>query len=68
MRADLPLFTEQLPVSKKNNVISTTKFRWYTWLPKSLFDQFRRIANAYFLLISILMVRRIASHMSSIYY
>lgn len=38
------------------NSITTTKYTWYTWLPKSLWDQFRRIANAYFLLISILML------------
>lgn len=38
------------------NAISTTKYTWYSWLPKSLWDQFRRVANAYFLAISILMV------------
>eukprot|EP01038_Epipyxis_sp_PR26KG_P008011 gene8011-10857_t len=37
------------------NSIYTTKYTWYTWLPKSLFDQFRRVANCYFVLISVLM-------------
>lgn len=36
-------------------MITTTKYTLLTWLPLSLFEQFRRIANVYFLLISILM-------------
>lgn len=39
-----------------SNAITTTKYTWYSWLPKSLWEQFRRVANIYFLLISILMV------------
>jgi magnesium-transporting ATPase (P-type) len=39
-----------------NNVISTSKYTWYSFLPRSLFEQFRRIANVYFLGISILML------------
>lgn len=38
----------------KNNKISTTKYNLITFLPKSLLLQFRRIANIYFLIISIL--------------
>lgn len=38
----------------QNNRISTTKYNIITWLPKSLLMQFRRIANVYFLIISIL--------------
>jgi phospholipid-translocating P-type ATPase (flippase) len=38
------------------NAISTTKYSWYSWLPKSIWEQFRRIANIYFLLISVLML------------
>jgi phospholipid-transporting ATPase len=37
-----------------NNRISTTKYNVFTWFPKSLVMQFKRIANIYFLLISIL--------------
>lgn len=44
------------PRKKLSNSITTTKYTWYTWLPKSIWDQFRRIANVYFLGISILMV------------
>ena len=38
------------------NSISTTKYTLLTWLPKSIWEQFRRVANVYFLMISILMV------------
>ncbi|CAE8644207.1 unnamed protein product [Polarella glacialis] len=36
------------------NKISTTRFSLLTWLPKSLFIQFQRVANVYFLIVSIL--------------
>lgn len=38
----------------KGNSISTTKYSLLTFLPKGLFEQFRRVANLYFLMISIL--------------
>ncbi|AES96443.2 phospholipid-transporting ATPase-like protein [Medicago truncatula] len=38
----------------KGNSISTTKYNFFTFLPKGLFEQFRRVANLYFLTISIL--------------
>lgn len=38
----------------KNNTISTTKYNILTWFPKSLLMQFKRIANLYFLLITLL--------------
>ena len=37
-----------------NNTITTTKYNILTWIPKSLFMQFLRIANIYFLIITIL--------------
>ncbi|KAH7279146.1 hypothetical protein KP509_37G007200 [Ceratopteris richardii] len=40
--------------SFKGNSISTTKYNVLTFLPKGLFEQFRRVANLYFLMISIL--------------
>ncbi|KAL6566499.1 Phospholipid-transporting ATPase 3 [Orobanche gracilis] len=38
----------------KGNSVSTTKYDVVTFLPKGLFEQFRRVANLYFLMISIL--------------
>ncbi|KAJ8760979.1 hypothetical protein K2173_022017 [Erythroxylum novogranatense] len=43
-----------LAVGFKGNSISTTKYNFFTFLPKGLFEQFRRVANCYFLFISIL--------------
>lgn len=33
---------------KLPNQVSTTKYRWYTFIPKGLYEQFRRVANLYF--------------------
>ena len=37
-----------------DNRISTTKYTCLTFLPKNLFEQFSKMANAYFLIIMIL--------------
>lgn len=37
-----------------DNSVSTTKYNVFSWFPKSLLMQFKRIANIYFLIISIL--------------
>ena len=37
-----------------DNTITTTKYNLFTWFPKSLVMQFKRIANIYFLMISVL--------------
>ena len=39
------------------NEIKTYKYSTFTFLPKCLFEQFRRVANVYFLAISVLQVR-----------
>jgi magnesium-transporting ATPase (P-type) len=39
---------------KKSNSIRTTKYTFYSWAPLSLLFQFKRAANVYFLLISVL--------------
>ena len=46
----------------KSNKISTTKYSLLSWLPVSLFEQFRRVANVYFLVIAGLMVSIYPSH------
>jgi len=61
MMEEIPFAQQTITTAPKKrevaaNNISTVKYSWYTWLPKSLWDQFRRIANAYFLLISVLMI------------
>jgi phospholipid-transporting ATPase len=38
----------------QNNYVSTCKYEWYTILPKNLFEQFHRVANLWFLLVSVL--------------
>jgi phospholipid-transporting ATPase len=49
-------FNESLPLKPKycSNRVNSAKYTWYTWAPKSLLMQFRRAANIYFLIISIL--------------
>ncbi|KAF1322884.1 Phospholipid-transporting atpase, partial [Globisporangium splendens] len=37
-----------------SNVVCTSKYTTFNFLPKSLFEQFRRVANFYFLVISLL--------------
>ncbi|KAI9198313.1 hypothetical protein LWI28_013685 [Acer negundo] len=46
------------PFKYPNNYISTTKYNFVTFLPKALFEQFRRVANLYFLMAAVLSVSR----------
>lgn len=39
-----------------DNSVVTSKYNVITFIPRSLFEQFRRIANIYFLVISVLMM------------
>lgn len=48
------------PHKYPNNYISTTKYNVVTFLPKALFEQFRRVANLYFLLAAILSATSLA--------
>lgn len=42
------------PHKYPDNYVSTTKYNVVTFLPRALFEQFRRVANLYFLLAAIL--------------
>ncbi|KAI3501644.1 hypothetical protein L1887_29567 [Cichorium endivia] len=48
------------PYKYPGNDVSTTKYNVVTFLPKSLFEQFRRVANLYFLLVAVLSVTSLA--------
>ena len=40
----------------QNNYITTSKYNIFTFLPKNLFEQLHRLANAYFVVLLILQV------------
>ncbi|KAK1281137.1 putative phospholipid-transporting ATPase 5 [Acorus gramineus] len=48
------------PLKYPSNYITTTKYNAVTFLPKAIFEQFRRVANIYFLLAAILSLTPIA--------
>ncbi|KAL2523332.1 putative phospholipid-transporting ATPase 8 [Forsythia ovata] len=43
---------EQLQLRYRSNYVSTTKYTAFNFIPKSLFEQFRRVANIYFLVVA----------------
>ncbi|KAG7626844.1 putative phospholipid-transporting ATPase 8 [Arabidopsis thaliana] len=43
---------EALQLSYRGNYVSTTKYTAANFIPKSLFEQFRRVANIYFLVVA----------------
>lgn len=49
-----PVLHRSKPYKYPNNYVSTTKYNVVTFLPVALFEQFRRVANLYFLLAAIL--------------
>ncbi|CAF2564090.1 unnamed protein product [Rotaria sp. Silwood2] len=53
IKANDPIYNGSKKFSK--NRISTTKYNIITFLPKNLFEQFRRLANAFFLFLLILL-------------
>lgn len=48
------------PYKYPNNYVCTTKYNVVTFLPKALFEQFRRVANLYFLLAAVLSITSLA--------
>ncbi|CAN1837058.1 Probable phospholipid-transporting ATPase 4 [Linum perenne] len=55
-----PLRHKRKPLKYCSNYISTTKYNVVSFLPKALFEQFRRVANIYFLLAAILSLTPVA--------
>lgn len=55
-----PHLHERKPLKYCSNYISTTKYNVLTFLPKALFEQFRRVANLYFLLAALLSLTPVA--------
>lgn len=43
---------EAVQLNYRGNYVSTTKYTAVNFLPKSLFEQFRRVANIYFLIVA----------------
>ncbi|KAL6282843.1 hypothetical protein ACE6H2_013772 [Prunus campanulata] len=55
-----PLQHNAKPYKYPKNYVSTTKYNVVTFLPKALFEQFRRVANLYFLLAAVLSITSLA--------
>ncbi|KAJ4957996.1 hypothetical protein NE237_025107 [Protea cynaroides] len=55
-----PRMHRKKPLNYTSNYISTTKYNILTFLPKAIFEQFRRVANLYFLMAAILSLTPIA--------
>ena len=55
----------QKPYRYKSNYVSTTKYNALTFLPKALFEQFRRVANIYFLFAAALSLTSVSPYSSS---
>lgn len=51
-----PQLHRKKPLRYPSNYVSTTKYNVITFLPKALFEQFRRVANLYFLLTAVLSI------------
>ncbi|KAK9282396.1 hypothetical protein L1049_005313 [Liquidambar formosana] len=55
-----PRVHRKKPLNYPSNYTSTTKYNIITFLPKAIFEQFRRVANVYFLLAAILSLTPVA--------
>ncbi|XP_044496807.1 probable phospholipid-transporting ATPase 4 [Mangifera indica] len=51
-----PRMHHKKPLKYRDNSISTTKYNFFSFLPKALFEQFNRVANIYFLIAALLSV------------
>ncbi|KAL8475468.1 hypothetical protein ACS0TY_028212 [Phlomoides rotata] len=56
---------EQTVLKYRNNYVSTTKYNAINFIPKSLFEQFRRVANIYFLVVACVSFSPLAPYSAS---
>ncbi|KAI3452434.1 hypothetical protein Pfo_009098 [Paulownia fortunei] len=56
---------EQLALRYRSNYVSTTKYTAINFIPKSLFEQFRRVANIYFLVVACVSFSPLAPYTAS---
>lgn len=57
--------SEQLALRYRSNYVSTTKYNAINFFPKSLFEQFRRVANIYFLVVACVSFSPLAPYTAS---
>ncbi|CAA0828517.1 Putative phospholipid-transporting ATPase 8 [Striga hermonthica] len=60
-----PDSSEQLVLRYRSNYVSTTKYTAVNFIPKSLFEQFRRVANIYFLVVACVSFSPLAPYTAS---
>ncbi|KAL6520255.1 putative phospholipid-transporting ATPase 8 [Orobanche minor] len=60
-----PDHLEQLVLRYSSNYVSTTKYTAINFIPKSLFEQFRRVANIYFLVVACVSFSPLAPYTAS---
>ncbi|CAN4082446.1 unnamed protein product [Withania somnifera] len=56
---------EQVQLKYRGNYVSTTKYTAINFIPKSLFEQFRRVANIYFLVVACVSFSPLAPYTAS---
>lgn len=56
---------EQVQQKYRGNYVATTKYTAFNFLPKSLFEQFRRVANIYFLVVACVSFSPLAPYTAS---
>jgi len=52
---------KEMKLYVKDNVVRSSKYVWWTFLPINLFQQFSKAANVYFLLITVMQTIKVIS-------
>jgi magnesium-transporting ATPase (P-type) len=56
-----PEALEEMRIKVKNNIVTTSMYNWYSFLPVNLFQQLSKAANIYFIIITILQTIKVVS-------